>query len=166
MGNIQHRYECRSVAGKHLRFCSSIQWRYGKQSMSLEPVSDDLTLFVRKNFHISKLNQSTRVVKIGVYYTIRPFKRTPGTKVDWKSLEFWIFSDKIGVKPSETSSIPSSSPLPSEKATLQGFKVFNLKARTRFWSWLSYMCHIRSSAVLLLLLLPTPWHMWEFAQNQ
>ena len=29
-----------------------------------------------------KLNQSTRVVKIDVYYTIRPFTITPGTKVD------------------------------------------------------------------------------------
>ena len=34
------------------------------------------------SFQTSKLNQSTRVVNIDVYYTIRPFKRTPGTKVD------------------------------------------------------------------------------------
>jgi len=35
-----------------------------------------------KNFQTSKLNQTTRVAKIDVYYTIRPFKITPGTKVD------------------------------------------------------------------------------------
>ena len=38
--------------------------------------------FCLKHFQTSKLNQSTRVVKIDVYYTIRPFKRTRGTKVD------------------------------------------------------------------------------------
>jgi len=45
-------------------------------------VVEDLTLFCPKNFQTSKLDQSTRVVKIDVYYTIRPFKRTPGTNVD------------------------------------------------------------------------------------
>ena len=53
--------------------------------------------------HALKLNRSTRAVKIDVCYTIRPFKRTPGTNVDCKSLEVWKFSDKIPVKSSETS---------------------------------------------------------------
>jgi len=53
-----------------------------KASRSVELVSDDDTFFFKKNFQSSKLNQSTRVVQIDVYYTIRPFKRTPGTKVD------------------------------------------------------------------------------------
>ena len=44
------------------------------------PRSDDLILFYTNNFQTSKLHQSTRVVKIDVYYTIRPFKRTPGTE--------------------------------------------------------------------------------------
>ena len=61
----------------------------------IELVSDDLTFFCPKNFQTSKLNQSTRVVKIVVDYTIRPFKRTPGTKVDRKSLEVWEFSVKL-----------------------------------------------------------------------
>ena len=56
----------------------------------IELVSDDLTLFVKK-IQASKLDQSTRVVKIDVYYTILSFKRTPGTKVDRHSLEAWIF---------------------------------------------------------------------------
>ena len=30
----------------------------------------------------ANLHHSTRVVKIDVYYTIRPFKRNPSTKVD------------------------------------------------------------------------------------
>ena len=47
----------------------------------IELVSDNLTLFCPKNFQTSKLNQSTRVVKFDVYYTIRPFTRTPGQKV-------------------------------------------------------------------------------------
>ena len=49
-------------------------------------------------------DQSTRVVKIDVYYTIRPFKRTPGTKVDCNSLEVWKCFGQIHVKSSETSS--------------------------------------------------------------
>ena len=40
-------------------------------------------------------SQSTRVAKTDIYYTIRPFKRTPGTKIDCKSLEVWQFWDKV-----------------------------------------------------------------------
>ena len=40
-------------------------------------------------FQTSKPNQSTRVVKTEIHYTIRPFERTPGPEVDWKSLEVW-----------------------------------------------------------------------------
>ena len=54
-------------------FCTTIH---------VELVSDDLTLFYPKIIETSKLDQSTRVVKIDVYYTIRPFKITPGTKID------------------------------------------------------------------------------------
>ena len=39
----------------------------------LELVSDDLTLFVRKKSTFN-VDQSIRVVKIDVYYTIRPWK--------------------------------------------------------------------------------------------
>jgi hypothetical protein len=52
----------------------------------------------------SKRNQSTRVVRIGVCCTIRPFKKPPGTKLNWKSLEFGSFSDKTCVWSCETSS--------------------------------------------------------------
>ena len=45
-----------------------------------ELVSDDLILLNPKHIETAKLNQSTRVVKIDIYYTIRPFKRTSGTK--------------------------------------------------------------------------------------
>ena len=52
---------------------------------SLELVSDDSKRILSEklpNFQTSKLDQSTRVVKIDVYYTIRPFKRTPGIKLN------------------------------------------------------------------------------------
>ena len=38
--------------------------------------------------HGPALNQLTRVVKIDIYHTIRPFKRTPG-KMLTESLELW-----------------------------------------------------------------------------
>ena len=46
----------------------------------VELVSDDWKLFCPKKIQTSKLSQSTRVVKIEVYYAIRPFKSSPGTK--------------------------------------------------------------------------------------
>ena len=51
-----------------------------------------------------KLNQSARAVKIDVYNTIRPFQKTPGTKVDCKSSEVWRFLNEIAVNSSETCS--------------------------------------------------------------
>ena len=54
--------------------------RFPMRVQKLKLVAGDLTLFVRKIKF--KLNQSTRIVKIDFYYTIRPFKRIPGTKVD------------------------------------------------------------------------------------
>jgi hypothetical protein len=48
----------------------------------IELVSDDLTPSYEKNFHASKLYQSTRVAKIDVFCMIRPFKRRLGVKND------------------------------------------------------------------------------------
>ena len=59
---------------------------------------------LRKASKLSKLDQSTRVVEIDGYYTIRPFRRTPGQKANEKKSEVWISSDEIRVKSSETSS--------------------------------------------------------------
>ena len=39
-----------------------------------------------ETFNPFELNQSTRVVKFDAYYKIGLFKRTSGTKVDWKIL--------------------------------------------------------------------------------
>ena len=41
----------------------------------------ELVTFLSENFQISKLNQLNRVVKMDVYYTIRPFERTPGKRL-------------------------------------------------------------------------------------
>ena len=38
-------------------------------------------------------------------------------------------------------------PLPSKEGTPYFFKDFCLKAKARIWPGLSYMCHIRSTAV-------------------
>ena len=57
-------------------------WDRGTKLKRAGRASDDSTRILSENFQTSKLNQSTRVVKIDVYYTIRPFKRNPGTKVD------------------------------------------------------------------------------------
>ena len=40
-------------------------------------------------------------------------------------------------------------PLPSEEGPTRDCMVLNLKAGTRFWSWLSLMCQTRSTAVPL-----------------
>ena len=38
-------------------------------------------------------------IKIDVYYTIRPFKRTPGTKVEWQSLKVSTFDKLVSSHP-------------------------------------------------------------------
>ena len=47
-------------------------------------------ILVRDKNSNSKLNQSTRVVKIDLYITIRAFERTHGPKVDSKKIEVWV----------------------------------------------------------------------------
>ena len=60
-----------------------------QRGTSIEPVSDELTPFSSEKIKTSKLDQSTRVVKMDVYCTMSPFKRTPGTKVEFGSLDFF-----------------------------------------------------------------------------
>ena len=84
-----------------------------------------------KFFQTSKLDQSNRVAKIDVSYAIRPFERTPGTKIDWKSLEV---EKNFG-----------------QKSCQVIWGQLCLKARTRFWTspvWKPKQCPGRSRSTL------------------
>jgi len=79
-------------------------WRSMMGSLvPIELVSNDLTLLGPK-IQTSKLNQSTRVVKIDVYYTILRLKELLVQKLSERVWKFGSFSDKIRVKSSATSS--------------------------------------------------------------
>ena len=63
------------------------------------------TRFLFEQNQTFNLHWSTRVVKTDVYYMIRPLKRTPGTEVDWNTLQFWKFSARKGFECSDTRSM-------------------------------------------------------------
>ena len=61
--------------------CMPPWWRCAGLGVRVRELLNEGFFFL-ENFQTSKHNQSTRVVKIDIDYTIRPFKRSPGTKVD------------------------------------------------------------------------------------
>jgi len=74
-------------------------------SQLIELVSHNLTLFYPKNIQFSKLNQSTRVVKIDFTTLFVHLKELLVQNLTEKSFKVWKFSDKIRAKSFETSSI-------------------------------------------------------------